>query len=35
MIINSQIAAVLIATIILAPMLGAIIAGFFGKNIKN
>ena len=35
MIINSQIAAVLIGTIILAPMLGAIIAGFFGKNIKN
>lgn len=35
MIINNQIAAGLIATIIIAPMLGAIIAGFFGKSIKS
>ena len=35
MIINSQFAAVLIATIILAPLLGAIIAGFFAESIKN
>lgn len=34
MIINNQIAAGLIATIILAPALGAIIAGFFGKKLK-
>ena len=35
MTINSQIASILIAVIVLAPLLGAIIAGFGGKSIKN
>ncbi|AIT09499.1 NADH:ubiquinone oxidoreductase subunit L [Candidatus Francisella endociliophora] len=35
MTINSQIASVLIAVIVLAPLLGALIAGFAGKSIKN
>lgn len=35
MIINTQVAAVLIAVIVLAPLLGALIAGFGGKSVKN
>jgi NADH-quinone oxidoreductase subunit L len=35
MIISNQVAAVLIAVIVLAPLLGAIIAGFGGKSVKN
>ncbi|AJC48514.1 NADH-quinone oxidoreductase subunit L [Allofrancisella guangzhouensis] len=35
MIINNQIAAILIAVVVLSPLLGAIIAGFFGKSVKN
>ncbi|QIV95444.1 NADH dehydrogenase subunit L [Allofrancisella inopinata] len=35
MIINNQIAAVLIAVIVLSPLLGAVIAGFFGRSVKN
>ena len=35
MTVNIQTAAVLIAIIILAPLLGAIIAGFFSKSVKN
>ena len=35
MVINTQVAAVLIAVIILAPLSGALITGFGGKSIKN
>lgn len=35
MIINTQVAAVLIAVIVLAPLLGALIAGFGGKYGKK
>ncbi|MFC4892974.1 NADH-quinone oxidoreductase subunit L [Pseudofrancisella aestuarii] len=35
MMINNQIAAIVIAIIVLAPLVGAITAGFFSKSIKN